>query len=398
MIDLLYHFNIITKTGRINPHYYKLIKEHPDIFQQIIELTSFCSKNATWPERIFCITNNIQSIPSCINCGIDIRYKSNTKQRYSTFCSYKCAYTSHEVKQKRKQTWLEKYGVIHPSKSKKIQEKIKQTNLKKYGIEWNISSRQSKEKQIQTCLKKYGVDNVFKSDGIKEKIKQTNLKRYGVENPRQSKQIEEKIKQTNLKKYGAEYPHQTNEVKSKIKQRLLEKYGVEHNKQKHLSIYCLEKLNNPNWLKEQHCELKKSLVQIAFEIGCGSACLGTYFKKYGIHVMPYTFSQQAIQWIESIMLQENIFIQHAQNIGEYYIPCTRLHVDGYCEGMNTIYEFYGDYYHGNPDIFEPGYETFFYKTAGELYQNTLERENKIKQLGYNLVTIWESEWNKQVAV
>lgn len=329
MIDLLYHFNIITKTGRINPHYYKLIKEHPDIFQQIIELTSFCSKNATWPERIFCITNNIQSIPSCINCGIDIRYKSNTKQRYSTFCSYKCAYTSHEVKQKRKQTWLEKYGVIHPSKSKKIQEKIKQTNLKKYG---------------------------------------------------------------------AEYPHQTNEVKSKIKQRLLEKYGVEHNKQKHLSIYCLEKLNNPNWLKEQHCELKKSLVQIAFEIGCGSACLGTYFKKYGIHVMPYTFSQQAIQWIESIMLQENIFIQHAQNIGEYYIPCTRLHVDGYCEGMNTIYEFYGDYYHGNPDIFEPGYETFFYKTAGELYQNTLERENKIKQLGYNLVTIWESEWNKQVAV
>lgn len=31
---------------------------------------------------------------------------------------------------------------------------------------------------------------------------------------------------------------------------------------------------------------------------------------------------------------------------------------------------------------------------GELYDKTIERENKIKSLGFNVVTIWGSEWKK----
>lgn len=31
---------------------------------------------------------------------------------------------------------------------------------------------------------------------------------------------------------------------------------------------------------------------------------------------------------------------------------------------------------------------------GYLYKKTLEREQKIKDLGYNLVVMWESDWNK----
>lgn len=40
-----------------------------------------------------------------------------------------------------------------------------------------------REKVKQTVLEKYGVDNVFKSPEIKEKIKETNLIKYGRENP-----------------------------------------------------------------------------------------------------------------------------------------------------------------------------------------------------------------------
>ena len=34
------------------------------------------------------------------------------------------------------------------------------------------------------------------------------------------------------------------------------------------------------------------------------------------------------------------------------------------------------------------------KTFGELYQKTLEREQLIRDMGFNLVVMWESDWNK----
>ena len=70
-------------------------------------------------------------------------------------------------------------------------------------------------------------------------------------------------------------------------------------------------------------------------------------------------------------------------------------VDGFCKETNTVYEFHGDYWHGNPKKYKPeDINQINYKTFGELYQKTVERDNKIRELGYNLVTIWEQEWNK----
>jgi hypothetical protein len=90
----------------------------------------------------------------------------------------------------------------------------------------------------------------------------------------------------------------------------------------------------------------------------------------------------------------NIIIQHGKNDEEFKIPNTRFKADGYCKKTNIIYEFHGDYWHGNPNIYEPNEETYFGKTFGELYQQTLEREQLIKNLGYNLVVMWEYDWNK----
>lgn len=67
--------------------------------------------------------------------------------------------------------------------------------------------------------------------------------------------------------------------------------------------------------------------------------------------------------------------------------------DGFDPLTNTIYEFYGDYWHGNPTVFEPdGVNALAHKTFGALYQATLARETLIKEAGYNLVSIWESDW------
>jgi hypothetical protein len=110
------------------------------------------------------------------------------------------------------------------------------------------------------------------------------------------------------------------------------------------------------------------------------------------------YSRMAVKWIEDISQQEGIFIAHALNVGEYKIPGTRYHADGYCEETKTVYEFHGDAFHGNPGLYnEDDTPNYFSKhlTAKELHEKTKKKEQKIKALGYNLVTIWESEYKNQ---
>jgi hypothetical protein len=91
-----------------------------------------------------------------------------------------------------------------------------------------------------------------------------------------------------------------------------------------------------------------------------------------------------------------VLIQHALNGGEYQIPGTRYKADGYCQETNTIYEFHGDYWHGNPEIYPPTVSNVIVgKTMGELYEYTIKREEEIKSLCYNLVVMWENKWNLQ---
>lgn len=69
-----------------------------------------------------------------------------------------------------------------------------------------------------------------------------------------------------------------------------------------------------------------------------------------------------------------------------------LKVDGFDPVTNTVYEYYGDYWHGNPSKHNPNeMNSRAHKTFGELYKHTIEREEKIKK-EFLLITIWESDW------
>jgi hypothetical protein len=106
------------------------------------------------------------------------------------------------------------------------------------------------------------------------------------------------------------------------------------------------------------------------------------------------YSKKQIEWLNFIQFKDNIVIAHALNEGEFNIPNTKFKADGFCKETNTIYEFHGDYWHGNQNIYDPKEETYFGKTFGELYEKTLEREKQIKDMGFNLISIWESDWIK----
>ena len=86
------------------------------------------------------------------------------------------------------------------------------------------------------------------------------------------------------------------------------------------------------------------------------------------------------------------------NGGEQVFPVgggRYIRVDGYCEETNEVFEFYGDYYHGNPEKFASDeFNKKLKKTFGELYAEVQERASWIRGMGFNLVEIWESDFDK----
>lgn len=70
-------------------------------------------------------------------------------------------------------------------------------------------------------------------------------------------------------------------------------------------------------------------------------------------------------------------------------------VDGYDPIKKIVYEFWGDYWHGNPKMFKKEQWNSHTKCSmGDLYKLTNEKRKSIKKKGYKLIEIWESDWDK----
>uniref|UniRef100_A0A8W8IHN1 DNA-directed DNA polymerase n=1 Tax=Magallana gigas TaxID=29159 RepID=A0A8W8IHN1_MAGGI len=93
------------------------------------------------------------------------------------------------------------------------------------------------------------------------------------------------------------------------------------------------------------------------------------------------YSKISIQWLEWLMERSRqrgkpVHIRHALNGGEYRVRDTNYRCDGFVEnpkGKRTIYEFYD-----------------------ELFKITKKRERELKELGYNLVVVWEHQFRYQL--
>jgi hypothetical protein len=71
-----------------------------------------------------------------------------------------------------------------------------------------------------------------------------------------------------------------------------------------------------------------------------------------------------------------------------------LKFDGFDPISNVVYEFYGDFWHGNPDVFNPNdINGCNHREYGDLYQETLKRAELIKNAGYKLIEIWEHDYD-----
>lgn len=180
--------------------------------------------------------------PSCLEEVREKRKQTNLKR-------YGCIYASSnaEIKAKIKKTMNEKYGGNAPACNKEVLEKMKKTNLERYGADWSWQTEEGKKHREEICLGKFGVKNLASLPEVREKAKQTKIEKYGrdnvgqfgteehkkvieekygVEYVSQSKEIQEKIKATNLKKYNVACILELSENQRKAKEAILKKYGV----------------------------------------------------------------------------------------------------------------------------------------------------------------------------
>ncbi len=74
-----------------------------------------------------------------------------------------------------------------------------------------------------------------------------------------------------------------------------------------------------------------------------------------------------------------------------------LVVDGFDSKTNTVYEFLGDYWHGNPNNKRFNFDEINKhnkKSFGKLYEETVNRLRLLEKAGYNVVYIWEKDFKE----
>ena len=141
-------------------------------------------------------------------------------------------------------------------------------------------------------------------------------------------------------------------------------------------------------------------------ITIASVCMTIYRSNYmsnkTIAIVPEyaktdNYSKMSIMWLNYMSKAKGLNIQHALNGGEkkLTIDGKTYKVDGFCKETNTVYEFYGCFWHGCPNCYKPNIiNSKNQRDMDTLNDLTIEKRETIKSVGYNHVSIYECQLNK----
>jgi len=124
-------------------------------------------------------------------------------------CSRKCQGTlQHKggaLDVKKRERFVERYGVDNPLKDASIRRRVRATNVERYGVPVSSQAESVKEKARATNQEKFGVDWHTQSANFDEKARATWFENYGVDHPAKSPVMQERYRATNMERYGV--PH-----------------------------------------------------------------------------------------------------------------------------------------------------------------------------------------------
>lgn len=226
-----------SKKGRFDA---RLSKKYPIEYSLLVEATSFLKDDSSLKDRFYCIENGINEYPLCKGCEI------KRVGLYSRFCSTKCSTPNKEVREKSKNTYMERYGVDHqskvphirdkialsnketrsdPVKREQIKQKTLQTHIDKFG-DWNSRTKSTQDKMAATNMERYGSVCPMNSPEIYKRIIENNISTIGVPIASMSDDTKEKQRITNMERYGNASPLQNKDVRKKTESTMMRRYGV----------------------------------------------------------------------------------------------------------------------------------------------------------------------------
>lgn len=302
----------------------------------------------------------------------------------------------------------EKYHSKSQEQKEQINNKIKNTFRERYNKDNYTQTDEYKEKRNKTCIEKYNNNTFMGSKEFVQKSKNTSLERYGAEIYTQSheyieqkSEIHKKYQDTCLKNYGVDNYSKTLEFKEKSKNTCLENYGVDNYfkslefKNKDISITQEEynrRMNeefNEDFIKENFIVdgyfLKQEFMDYFF---ISESHVSKVKKRFNI-------KEKNRDTIERTFLDEYSKEYNLELEYQFYIKEIKVRCDGYCASTNTIIEFLGDYFHGNPlTKNEEEINVFNKKSMKQLYIETFKRFDEIVKHGFKIIYIWESDYKK----
>lgn len=100
------------------------------------------------------------------------------------------------------------------------------------------------------------------------------------------------------------------------------------------------------------------------------------------------------EWLDHLGIPNN---KESRQV-HYKIGGHKFVFDGFDRENKTVYEYYGDYWHGNinlPKFSREKQHPISKRTYGELYDKTMSRKKIVEDAGFKVIFIWESDWKIQ---
>jgi hypothetical protein len=342
--------------GRCNNIDWWKNKQLLELYYDILNHTSFLDKNTPMVVRFYHIINDLYSLPICQNkeCNNPVKWHKSING-YAKYCSQKCNSLDNK-----------KLGKNNNFSNPKIKEKIKQTNIEKYGKE-----NYAKTEQFSERMKLYHKNlSSFEKQNIQHKREQTNFKKYNTSTPLLNSEIKEKIKSSLLERYGVDSPLKSELIRNKILSTNNNRYNRDYYNQQHLDAEILLNLSDKSWVETM---LNKfSTKELAKKCNISYSTLCRYIRNHDIDLNNYSYLEQECKsFIETIyknpIIQKDTSVLEGKEI-DIYLPDIKLGI-----------ELNGLYWHG--------------ENKGKHKTYHLEKSKLALSKGIRLIHIFEDEWN-----
>jgi hypothetical protein len=202
-----------------------------DIENKINELVNHNFIGCSLIEKLYSIKLGLIEYPKCKVCNNPAKLKS---LGWSDYCNNTCGYFNRwkNLSDEERTILSDKLSSVYHNKSIKeksdIKEKRKHTLNEAYGVNHNFKIDEVIKNRQKTWKDKYGYDNPNKSIIVKEKLIETNNLKYGHNSPLQNTEILKKAKETLMTNYNVNHNMKSDIVKQGFVNTCLTKYGETH--------------------------------------------------------------------------------------------------------------------------------------------------------------------------